>query len=138
VLPANVLRALKVAMSNASAEDGSPTFPALHAVGPDGKPLPVPRGSVPSFHALRHTAASQAVRDGESAEEVSWQLGHKSSVVTRSVYIRELRDAERSVRRRVKFEARIGDLLAVEDQITRKQELPENGRVVDLDFGGNN
>jgi integrase len=134
----NVLRALRAAMGNARAEDGSPTFPALHAVDPDGKPLPVPRGSVPSFHALRHTAASQAIRDGESAEEVSWQLGHKSSVVTRSVYIRELRDAERSVRRRAKFEARIGDLLAVEDQIARKQELPENGRVVDLDFGGNN
>jgi len=108
----NVLRALRVAMGNAQAEDGSPTFPVLHGVDRDGKALPTPRGAVPSFHAFRHTAASQAIRDGESAEEVSWQLGHRSSVVTRAVYIRELRDAERSTQRRAKFEARMGSVLA--------------------------
>src|SRR5947207_360207 len=94
---------LRRAMTAACKPNGKPTFSVLSAVDENGKPVPVPRGSVPSFHGLRHTAASEAIRDGESAEEVSWLLGHRNSVVTRSSYIHEIGSAERSARRRAKF-----------------------------------
>ena len=50
----------------------------------------VERGRVPNFHAFRHTAASEAIAAGDGAEEVSWQLGHKNSNVTRAVYVQEV------------------------------------------------
>jgi integrase len=65
---------------------------------------------VPWFHAFRHTAASDAIAAGESAEEVAWQLGHRSSVVTRNVYVQEIKTAERSARRRAQLDARYGAL----------------------------
>ena len=71
----------------------------------------MPARSLPSFHSFRHTAASEAIKDGESAEEVSWQLGHRNSNVTRSVYVQEIRDVERTAARREKYEARIGGIL---------------------------
>ena len=55
-------------------------------------------GTLPTFHPFRHTAASHAIAAGESAEEVSWQLGHRNSVVTRAVYIHEIKTAERKRR----------------------------------------
>ena len=82
-----------------------PMFPALHERDERGEPLAVPRGALPTFHSFRHTAASHAVAAGESAEEVSWQLGHRNSVVTRAVYVHELKTAERSARRRQRIEA---------------------------------
>ena len=109
----NASRELRRAMRKARRQDGSPTFPLLHAVDERGNPLPVPPRSLPSFHSFRHTAASEAIRDGESAEEVSWQLGHRNSNVTRSVYVHEIQDAERSAARRERFEARIGGILGV-------------------------
>lgn len=33
--------------------------------------------------------ASEAIAAGDGAEEVSWQLGHKNSVVTRAIYVRQ-------------------------------------------------
>jgi integrase len=39
------------------------------------KPIEVPRGAVPTFHGFRHSAASCAIAQGDSAEEVSRQLG---------------------------------------------------------------
>ena len=63
------------------------------------------RGALPNFHSFRHTAASHAIAAGESAEEVSWQLGHRNSVVTRAVYVHELKTAERTARRRQRMEA---------------------------------
>jgi integrase len=83
----NVMRALRTAQRNARDERGRPTFPALHGQDQHGRPIPPPRGAVPSFHSFRHSAASEAIAGGETAEEVSWQLGHRNSVVTRSVYI---------------------------------------------------
>lgn len=71
----------------------------------------VPRGALPSFHSFRHTAASEAIAAGESAEEISWQLGHKNSIVTRAVYIQEVKNAERTARRRGRMENRYGALL---------------------------
>ena len=70
-----------------------------------------PRGAVPSFHSFRQTAASEAIPTGVSAEEVAWQLGHRNSVVTRSVYIHEIKSAERTDRRRARVEKRYTDVL---------------------------
>jgi integrase len=61
-------------------------------------------GTLPTFDSFRHTAASHAIAAGESAEEVSWQLGHRNSVVTRAVYLHELKTAERTARRRQRME----------------------------------
>jgi integrase len=61
----NVIRALRAAQKAALDERGEPTFPVLHEVNGDPKPLPVPRGSVPNFHSFRHSAASEAIADGD-------------------------------------------------------------------------
>ncbi len=44
-------------------------------------------------------------------EEVAWQLGHRSSTVTRTVYVQEVKNAERTARRRARMEVQYGDLL---------------------------
>jgi hypothetical protein len=44
--------------------------------------------------------------------EVAWQLAHRNSVVTRSVYVQETKSAERGTRRRAQLDARYGSLLA--------------------------
>ena len=107
----NVMRALRRAQEQARDEQGRPTFPALHEQDDDGQAKHVPSGSVPSFHGFRHSAASDAIAAGESAEEVSWQLGHKSSVVTRAIYVQEIKTAERTALRRARMEARYGRVL---------------------------
>jgi integrase len=129
----NVLRELRRAMTAASDEDGRPVFPVLHAVDDDGRRLPVPRGAVPNFHAFRHTAASEAIAAGDGAEEVSWQLGHKNSNVTRAVYVQEIKDAERRARRRAKMEDRYGSLLeAVNSNSGQSAENQKGADVVKL------
>jgi hypothetical protein len=80
-----------------------------------GRPLKVPRGAVPNFHSFRHTAASEAIAAGAGAEEVSWQLGHRNSNVTRAVYVQEIKNTERRAQRRAKMEARYGSLLDAAD-----------------------
>ncbi|HEX2071013.1 MAG TPA: tyrosine-type recombinase/integrase [Thermoleophilaceae bacterium] len=96
----NVCRALKAAQRRARTRDGDPTFPALHSEAS------VPRGAVPSFHSFRHTAASHALVAGDTAEEVSWMLRHKTPAVTRAIYLHEVRTAERSARTRTQVERR--------------------------------
>jgi integrase len=76
--------------------DGQPTFPVLHRRDENGRRVPVPSGVLPSFHGFRHMAASEAIAAGESAEEVSWQLGHQNTVITRAVYVQEVKSAERT------------------------------------------
>jgi hypothetical protein len=44
-------------------------------------------------------------------EEVSWQLGHRNSVVTRAIYVHELKTAERIARRRQRIEAAAASFL---------------------------
>ena len=101
----NVLRALRRAQECAVDGRGRPTFPALHDRDERGLCLPPAPGALPTFHSFRHMAASHAIAAGESAEEVSWQLGHRNSVVTRAVYVHELKTAERTARRRQLMEA---------------------------------
>jgi integrase len=114
----NVLRALRRAQLAARTPDGAPTFPALFEPQADElgrwikRRSPVPRGSVPSFHGFRHSAASHAIAAGDSAEEVSWQLGHKHSGITRAVYVQEVKSAERRAQMRAKLEARHGSMLS--------------------------
>lgn len=123
----NVGRALRAAMLIASDAEGRPTFPALREDGP------VARGAVPTFHAFRHSAASQAISDGEGAEEVSWMLGHRNSNVTRAVYLREIRDGERVAQRRARMEARYGSALEALDRSTPQQtRAADAGEVVDM------
>jgi hypothetical protein len=38
-------------------------------------------------------------------------LGHKSSLVTRAVYVQEVKSAERTARRRARMEAQYSDVL---------------------------
>jgi hypothetical protein len=121
-------------MSKATDERGRPIFPVLSACDEDGEPQPVPRGSVPNFHSFRHTAASEAISAGEGVEEVSWQLGHRNSNVTRTVYLQEVKSAERTARRRATMEARYGSMLGsimeAEDGSTPQQtKVREGGNV---------
>ena len=110
----NVLRELRRAMTAATDAKGRPTFAALQAIEKGAPPSRVPRGAVPNFHSFRHTAASEAIAAGDGAEEVSWQLGHRNSNVTRAVYVQEIKSAERSAKRRGKLEARYNELLKAE------------------------
>jgi integrase len=102
----NVLRALRAAQRQARAPSGEPTFPALHV---DGSARP---GAAPTFHGFRHTAASHAIAAGDSAEEISWMLGHKDSTVTRQVYIQEVQSTERRARIRSRMERRYASVLS--------------------------
>ena len=101
----NVCRALKAAQKRARTREGGPTFPDLHG---DAR---VPHGSVPSFHSFRHTAASYALAAGDTAEEVSWMLRHKTPAVTRAIYLHEVKTADRRHRARTRVEHRRNALL---------------------------
>lgn len=104
----NVSRVLRQAQKRATDGNGRPTFPELHGLDEAGKPRRIERGELPSFHGFRHTFASVAIAQGDSAEEVSWQLGHKNSTVTRTVYIQEIKSAEHSAKRRERMGKRYG------------------------------
>jgi hypothetical protein len=74
-----------------------------------------------TLHGYRHAAVSWALAQGESVEELSWQLGHRNSAVTRVVYSQEIKSAERTARRRARMEAQYDELLggsAVEAPLT--------------------
>jgi integrase len=104
--------ALRRAQARARSPSGYSVFPILHERDQKGRPRPVARGLLPSFHSLRHSAASEAIAAGDSAEEVSWQLGHKNSLITRAIYVREIKSVERTARRRARMEERYGRMLA--------------------------
>jgi integrase len=109
-----VLRALRAAQARAVNVDGRATFPALVSAVESRR---TPRSdSAPTFHGFRHSAASVALANGESVEEVAWQLGHKNSLVTRAVYVQELRSLERSAHRRARMAAQYDEALgAIEE-----------------------
>ncbi len=73
--------------------------------------------------------ASEAVAAGESAEEISWQLGHKNSIITRAVYIQEVKSAERTARRRARMEARYGSVL---EAATVTETRPDGTSLADV------
>jgi integrase len=123
--------ALRRTQTDAVDAKGRPTFPALHDRDEHGRPVPIPAGVLPSFHSFRHTAASEAIAGGESAEEISWQLGHRNSIITRAVYVQEVKSAERTARRRARMEKQYGRLLA-DAQAGRVDEAPVGGSVIGL------
>ncbi len=106
-------RALRKAQKRARDEHGRPTFPILHEVDADGKPVRVPTGSLPSMHSFRHTVASRALLAGESVDEVAFLLGHRDATVTRTVYVREIADARRRAMRRSRMLAEYRGTLRV-------------------------
>ncbi len=128
----NVGHALREAQQRARDDRGRPTFPVLHQRDENGRPLRVAPGVVPSFHGFRHTAASEAISAGESAEEVAWQLGHKNSIVTRTVYLQQIKTAERTARRRARMDARYGDMLDAAARSDGSETRAGTARVVDL------
>lgn len=137
----NVLRALRATQKRAVTDAGLPTFPRLHAPdctgaepnSPtlcchlDGEP---PRDAAPNFHGFRHTAASYALRDGDTESEVAWMLGHKNSTVTRAVYLHEVRDSERRTAQRAKQARRVGSMLAADDGSSAAAGEPRSGENV--------
>lgn len=109
----NVARSLREAQQRATDAAGRPTFPILHEVDADGRPVPVPRGVLPSMHSFRHTVASRALLAGESVDEVAFLLGHRDGTVTRTVYVREVADARRRALRRSRMAAEYAGALRV-------------------------
>ncbi len=109
----NVARALRDAQERAMDVAGHPTFPILHEVDADGRPVRVPRGVLPSMHSFRHTVASRALLAGESVDEVAFLLGHRDGTVTRTVYVREVADARRRALRRSRMAAEYEGALRV-------------------------
>jgi integrase len=109
----NVARALRDAQGRATDAAGQPTFPILHEVDADGRPVDVPRGVLPSMHSFRHTVASRALLAGESVDEVAFLLGHRDGTVTRTVYVREVADARRRALRRSRMAAEYAGALRV-------------------------
>lgn len=109
----NVARALRRAQKRAKDEHGRPTFPILHEVDVDGKPIAVPTGVLPSMHSFRHTVASRALLAGESVDEVAFLLGHRDATVTRTVYVREIADGRRRAMRRSRMLAEYSGALRV-------------------------
>ena len=138
----NALRALREAQARAVDDEGKPTFPALvealqaaaeaRRKDPNAKPK-IPGDAAPNFHGFRHSAASLALSKGESAEEVSWQLGHKNSVVTRAIYVQEIRTVERQARRRSRMESQYADALtALDSPPPARQPAPTAADVREL------
>ena len=109
----NVARALRQAQARATDDSGRPTFPILHQLDSDGRPVRVPRGVLPSMHSFRHTVASRAFLAGESIDEVAFLPGHRDGTVTRTVYVREVADARRRALRRSRMAAEYAGALRV-------------------------
>jgi integrase len=108
----NVARALRQAQARATDDSGRPTFPILHQLDSDGRPVRVPRGVLPSMHSFRHTVASRACSPG-SIDEVAFLLGHSDGTVTGTVYVREVAEARRRALRRSRMAAEYAGALRV-------------------------
>jgi integrase len=114
----NVGRGLRATQRRAVDEHGAPTFPILHEKDGKGRPVPIPRGALPSMHSYRHTVASRALLAGESVDEIAFLLGHSNANVTRTVYLREISDGRRRARRRSQMVGDYGSALEAADAPT--------------------
>lgn len=118
----NVARALRKTQARARDEQERPTFPILHERDDNGKPMPVPRGAVPSMHSFRHTVASRALLAGESVDEVAFLLGHRDANVTRAVYVREVADARRRAMHRDRMASEFGSVMEAASATTPRAD----------------
>jgi integrase len=128
----NVGRGLRATQHRAIDERGGPTFPILHEKDARGKPVPIPRGALPSMHSFRHTVASRALLAGESVDEIAFLLGHSNANVTRTVYLRELNDARRRTMRRSKMVGEYGVALEAAAAVTPTSDHPTGAEVRQL------
>ena len=87
----NVRRAFDRALGAARFPDGRPAFPEVFGAR---------EGPKPTFHSLRHTAASLMFAAGGSVTDVSRILGHATPGVTLQVYARWLDGRDHEARRR--------------------------------------
>lgn len=108
----NIARALRATQLKATGPEGQPTYPVLHAVDEQGRPVRLPSGALPSMHSFRHTVASRALLAGESVDEIAFLLGHRDANVTRAVYVREVADARRRTMRRSRMLAEYREVLS--------------------------
>lgn len=109
----NVSRALREAQTRAMDIDGKPTFPVFHETDAEGRPMPSPRGTLPSMHSFRHAVVSRALLAGESVDEIAFLPGHRDGTVTRTVYVREVADPRRRARRRSQMSNEFAGVLRV-------------------------
>jgi integrase len=129
----NLARELRKAQTRAVTPEGKPTFPLLHVKDEDGKPVKPPKNTIPSFHGFRHSAASEAIADGEPIEDVADRLGHKSTIVTETIYRHQIKTAERSAANRAKLETRYGSRMAAAERSEAQETATEGqGEVVNL------
>lgn len=129
----NLSRELRKAQTRATTPEGKPTFPLLHVKDQEGELVPPPPNTIPSFHGFRHSAASEAIADGESIEDVADQLGHKSTIVTETIYRHEIKTAERSAAKRSRMETRYGSRMAAAERSEAQETATEDqGEVVNL------
>jgi integrase len=119
----NVTRALRLAQAKArDPRTGEPVFPELQ------NGAKVAPNTVPSFHGFRHSAASEAMAAGESIEEISWELGHKRSVITASIYLQEVK----SRAQRTPPQRHGGTLRGAARSVRRAPDAAAVGEVVDI------
>jgi integrase len=111
----NLSRELRKAQTRAVDESGEWTFPLLHVKDADGKLVKPGRNVIPSWHGFRHASATEAIGDGEQIEDVADRLGHKSTIVTETIYRHEIKSAKRSAEKRAKLEQRYGSRMAATD-----------------------
>jgi integrase len=128
----NVGRALRATQRRAVTDDGAPTFPILHEQDGKGRPVPIPRGALPSMHSFRHTVASRALLAGESVDEIAFLLGHSNANVTRTVYLREISDGRRRARRRSQMVGEYGVALDAAAAVTPTRDHQTGAEVRQL------
>jgi integrase len=131
----NLSRELRAAQTRAVDAKGRPIFPLLHVKDDDGNRVNPPRNSIPSWHSLRHSAASEAIHDGESIEDVADRLGHKNTIITETIYRHEIKSAKRSAERRARLDTRYGgwqQLAAADLSLDQPASATDGAEVVDL------
>ena len=129
----NLSHELRRAQTAAVDDDGKWTFPLLHVKDADGEVVKPARNTIPSWHSFRHSAASEAIAEGESIEDVADALGHRSTVTTERVYRHQIKSAERSAERRAKLERKYGSRMAASDRSEAPESAePDEAEVVNL------
>jgi integrase len=119
-------RVLRRSMKAARLEDGTLAWPILSEVDADDKPVEVPEGTLPTFHAFRHGFAAAWIANGGDMVELSKHPGHANPSVTASVYAVEFEAAARSDERRDRIEAMFGDAVETPVETNGGTKAPDS------------